>query len=341
MKTFALLLLANSLLSSCYLSRQGYRQAELLWSRKAVDDVLAENNLSAEERNKLIFSKEALIYARSAGLNVEQSYRHYIKMKTDAVSYVVQAAKPTELKLKSWWFPIVGSVPYLGFFDRDDREKEAAKLEDDGYEVHRGSVAAYSSLGWFADPIYSSMLRRSDVELAHLYFHELTHRTVWLEDGVEFNENLAEFVADVLTNKFFSEKSRSAELEELSATQADYRLFKGWLEALRSDVKKSLDSSVGQPDAERIAAKRAVITLAISKKPRFKQVDFVGSATWNNARILAAGLYSPDTKAFEEAARCFAQEAHPRWVGNFLKSLKKMAETQSDGFSALKALCLR
>lgn len=341
MKIVALLLFASSIFSSCYLSRQGYRQAELLWSRKSVDDVLAEKDLSTEERNKLLFSKEALEYARSAGLNVGQSYRHYIKMKTDAVSYVVQAAKPTELKLKTWWFPVVGSVPYLGFFDRADRDNEALDFEKKGYEVHKGSVAAYSSLGWFADPIYSSMLRRSDVELAHLYFHELTHRTIWLEDGVEFNENLAEFVADVLTDKFFSEKKRFDELAELVTTQSDYRLFKSWLETLRADIKKSLDGTIGLPDLERVSAKNTVISLAISKKPLFKQVDFVGSGPWNNARILAAGLYSPDTKAFEDAARCFVQEAHPRWVGNFLKSLKKKAETTNDGFAALKAMCSR
>jgi predicted aminopeptidase len=183
------------------------------------------------------------------------------------------------------------------------------------------------------------MLRRSDVELAHLYFHELTHRTVWLKDGVEFNENLAEFVADVLTNEFFTIKNRRRELDELKVAQKDYQLFKVWLQQLRKSLGDNLAGSKGAPESERVQRKNEVISLAISKKPAFKRVDFVGSGSWNNARILAASLYSPDTAAFERSAACYTDKSSPAWIGNFLKTLKKLAETHDDGFSALKAIC--
>ena len=341
MRHICIFALMATQLTGCYLTRQGFRQVELLMSREPIETVLKSNHISPEERQKLILTKDVLHFAKSAGLNIGSSYTSYVKLEGDAVSYVVQAAKPTATELKNWWFPIVGSVPYLGFFDRDDRDKEAAQLEEQGYEVHRGSVAAYSSLGWFSDPVFSSMLRRSDVELAHLYFHELTHRTVWLGDGVEFNENLAEFVGDVLTQDFFTRLSRDKELDELRVSQQDYQLFKAWLKELRLSLGDSLAASKGKPENERVRLKNDVIAFAVSKKPIFQRVDFVGSGRWNNARILAASLYSPDTAAFERAAGCFADKSSPSWVGNFLKSLKKMAETTPDGFAALKAICRR
>ena len=328
-------------LTGCYLTRQGYRQVGLLLSREPVEKVLNQAAVSPQDRQKLLFTRNVLSYAKAAGLDIGSSYNDYVQLDGDAVSYVVQAAKPTATELKTWWFPIVGSVPYLGFFDRSDRDKEAVELERQGYEVHRGSVAAYSSLGWFADPVFSSMLRRSDVELAHLYFHELTHRTIWLKDGVEFNENLAEFVADVLTHDFFTSLDRSKELGQLKIVQEDYGLFKVWLQQLRKALGDSLEASRDKPESERVKLKNEAISFAISKKPAFKRVDFVGSGPWNNARILAAGLYSPDTKAFEQAAACMADKSSPSWIGNFLKTLKKMAETTKDGFSALKAICQR
>ncbi len=339
MRTLVFVALCSALLASCYLSRQGYRQAELLMSREPIDKVLEADKLTPETREKLVFTKRVIDFARSSGLEVGDAYKYYIELGGEAVSYTVQAAKPTQLELKSWWFPVVGSVPYLGYFDRKDRDKEAEKLEKQGFEIHKGSVAAYSSLGWFADPVYSSMLRRTDVDLAHLYFHELTHRTLWLKGGVEFNENLAEFVADVLTKEFFTSINRLGELEIFKIEQQDYRLFKGWLDELRRSLKISLEASREKPERERVLEKTKVIDLAISKKPAFNHVDFVGSGTWNNARILAAGLYSPDTSAFERSAACFMRAGEPNWVGNFLKSLKKNADATADGFSALTALC--
>jgi hypothetical protein len=85
--------------------------------------------------------------------------------------------------------------------------------------------------------------------------------------------------------------------------------------------------------------KTKVIDMAIAKKPAFNRVDFVGSGIWNNARILAAGLYSPNTSMFEASTACFVKPGEPGWVGNFLKSLKKKADSTNDGFSALTTLC--
>jgi len=104
----------------------------------------------------------------------------------------------------TWWFPIVGRVPYLGYFSKADRDSKASELRTEGYDVYETGVGAYSSLGWFDDPIYSPMLRRSEADFAHLIFHELTHRTLWIRGSVEFNENLAEYAADFLLEKLLA-----------------------------------------------------------------------------------------------------------------------------------------
>ena len=95
------------------------------------------------------------------GLNTDGAYLYYIHTEQPVVSYLVQAAHADKLKSVKWWFPIVGSVPYKGYFTRSDRDAEAEKLRQQGYDVYTTGVGAFSSLGWFDDPIFSSMLRRN------------------------------------------------------------------------------------------------------------------------------------------------------------------------------------
>lgn len=339
MKTLIWMVVVLMLLPSCYVTKQAYRQFGLIVSRQQVAKVIESKNAPEVEKAKLRFSQAVLEFAKVQGLSVGSAYETYVQIPGRAVTYTVQAAKPTEMKLKQWWFPFVGSVPYLGFFDEADRAVEASRLKKEGYEVHEGSATAFSSLGWFSDPIYSSMLKRADVELAHLYFHELTHRTIWLQDGVEFNENLAEFVGDTLTEKFFRIKSRDQELVEFNEANADYLSFRDWLKALRHSIEVDLAASAASAEEERIARKNKVIALAISQKPRFKRFDFVGSNPWNNARILAAGLYTPDTKNFETAWGCFLSNEPSGHMGGFLKKLKVAADKTGNGFQALETFC--
>ena len=328
-------------LSSCYLTKQGYRQLGLLMDRVPVEQVLNEDKVSALEKQKLKFTQETMSYAASQGMHVDEAYRDFVHLSGDSVSYTVQAAMPLEMKLKTWWFPIVGTVPYLGFFDKADRDAEAKDLLEAGYEVHSGGVTAYSSLGWFSDPVFSSMLKRTDVELAHLYFHELTHRTLWVSDSAEFNENLAQFIADHLAEKFFTHLGRSAELVLFRKGNLDYASFRDWLQKLRADIEQNLAETKAMPTADRIVEKQKIISLATANKPSFKLIDFVGLGTWNNPRILGAGLYAPDVSRFEAAKKCYEQMGILFVAGNFLKSLGKAAEKTSTGFAALELMCER
>ncbi len=331
--------LSLGLLSSCYVTKQAYRQAGLLLDRQPIETVLAQGKLSKTDDQKLRFTKSVLAYASDQGLKTKGAYEQFVGVNGPALTYTVQAARPFEMSLKTWWFPIVGQVPYLGYFDRSDRDDEAKALEQDGYDVYRGAATAFSSLGWFSDPIYQSMLKRSDAELAHLLFHELTHRTLWLKDGVEFNENLAEYVASRLTTDFFTSLGRQNELREFQEIMEDYEAMRPWLRQLRDDLVQNFKATEGQSLAARALAKEQILALAIRKKPVFKRMDFVGSGPWNNARILGASLYAPDTAKFERAAQCLTLRSGRMTAGGFLKALEKQAETTKHGFDALDKMC--
>ena len=308
---------------------------KLMNRRRPVDDVITDEKTDQATKKKLLFTKQILAFAKSQDLVVEDSYQKFVALDGPAVTYLVQAAKPEEFKLKTWWFPIVGTVPYLGFFDPKDRDRYAKDLEEDGLEVHRGAAIAFSSLGWFSDPIYSSMLREDDLDLAHLYFHELTHKTAWVKGSVEFNENLAEFVGEQLTTKFFQELGRTAELETGRLRNLDREVFKKWLAALRSDLERYFVDSKGKNVEDLVVGKKRLIDAAVLAKPKFSTVDFVGDRPWNTPRILGASLYSPDTALFKQAYDCAGE-----WtLGKFAREIKKVVDEADNSEDGVRSFC--
>lgn len=323
--------------SSCYVTGQAWTQMKLMGRRRSVDDVISDEKTDQTTKKKLIFTKQILAYAKSQDLLVEDSYQKFVALDGPAVTYLVQAAKPDEFKLKTWWFPVVGTVPYLGFFDPRDRDQYAKELEGDGLEVHRGAAIAFSSLGWFSDPIYSSMLREDDLELAHLYFHELTHKTAWVKGSVEFNENLAEFVGDQMTLKFFHTLGRESELETGRLRARDRDEFKIWLAALRLQLERYFVDSKGKSVEDLVVGKKRLIEEAVQAKPKFVLEDYVGSRPWNTPRILGASLYSPDTALFRQAFDCAGE-----WtLGKFARAIKKVVDLADNSEEGVRSFCAK
>ena len=177
------------MLSSCYVSRLAYEHSALLLKRQKISEAVSDGKVDEKTKAKLKEIQEILEFARQSGFNVGDAYEYFINLERSAVSYVVQGAPPEELKLKTWWFPIVGSVPYLGYYDEKDALKMQKELEDEGLETNVSGVSAYSSLGWFSDPVFTPMLKRSRESLAELIFHELTHRTIWIPDEAQSDAN--------------------------------------------------------------------------------------------------------------------------------------------------------
>jgi len=181
--------------AGCYYLGLAKHQLELMAGSRPLEEVYADPGLTDARARKLDIVRAARRFSEEGlGLRPSRNYTTYFDTGRDVLSYVVSACRPDSFVPYSWSFPIVGSLPYKGFIRREDAEAEAAALRADGWDVHIGETAAYSTLGWFTDPVFSSMLSMSEPDLASTIIHELVHGTIYVEGQSDFNESLAEFV---------------------------------------------------------------------------------------------------------------------------------------------------
>lgn len=325
-------------LQGCYLAKNAYHFGEMYNSRKNVDQILKDQSFAEETKEKLRLAIDILDYAESQGLSSKGQYREYIDIGDRPVSYIVQAAEWDALASVTWWFPIVGTVPYLGFFDKQDREKKSRSLKEQGYDVYESEASAFSALGWFKDPLLSSYLDSRTSSLAKLLFHELTHATVWISGSVDFNENLASYVGDFLTIQYLESRKHNEEIVYYQARKRDRRLFESWLKSLKKELKL-LYSSRSMMTKEHLRNKKRKIfeSFLVEKKPEFTVADYVGTDPWNNATVLASGVYFSYLDDFEKAHKCVGNLK----IGVFLETIKEHSKNTKNPFDILKKLCMK
>lgn len=281
-------------LSGCYATRQVWYQGRLLQQRQTIRAALDDSATPADVRQRLEDVPGLIDFARSFGLTPGDSYKSYIDNGDRPISWLVYAAYPDRLELKTWWFPFVGRVPYLGFFSRSEREAQAAKFVVEGYDVAKGSVSAFSMLGFMADPVYRSMTRRSRVDFAHLLFHELVHRTVWIKGSVAFNEQFAEIFSQRMTLAWLDSRSELDAKSKFLVSIDDQAVLANWAYALREALRDLYATKL--PAGQMQAQKRALIARFVTeKRPTFKAEDLIAGRTWNNASLLAAQLYEANS----------------------------------------------
>jgi predicted aminopeptidase len=179
---------------------------QLLLSDPATDPELAANLRTADQIKTFAQS--------SLGLADNGSYSSYVEIDGEALVWNVIATEEFSLIPKKWCFPVAGCVPYRGFFKLQKANDSAATLQNRGLDVVVSPAAAYSSLGWFNDPLLSTMLSGSDVRLAAYLFHELAHQRLYIKDDGMFNEGYASFVEDTGVRLWLESSQRLDELEE-------------------------------------------------------------------------------------------------------------------------------
>jgi predicted aminopeptidase len=240
-------------------------------ANKAAGDAvasIAEDQAEAEKNRRFVervydirsFAMEEL------GLKMSKNYTRYVQIERDYLAAVVSACPPDSFNRHLWHFPIVGAVPYKGFFNVNDAKKEREKLEKKKLDVWIRGVEAFSTLGWFKDPLYSYMREYSTARLANLLIHELLHATVFIKGHVQFNEELAEFVGSegarlYIENRFGRE---SAECQEMLSQEADELAFVSFIHELTEELETLYASDVGRE--EKLFEKERIIAAA---KERF------------------------------------------------------------------------
>jgi len=273
-----LLLAACILCSGCYTLKQGstmlgYLSRAVPLEQLPMDDA-ADREFVQRVHDIRRFALEEL------GLKMSKNYTQYVELDRNYLAAVVSASAKDSFARYEWRFPIVGAVPYKGFFNVADARKEQAKLEKKGLDVWIRGVDAFSTLGWFSDPLYSYMRDYSPGSLASLIIHEQLHATVFLKGQVQFNEELAEFVGSEGA-RLYIESRYGADSEEYRAmfrNDADSKAYVAFIRELAAELDTLYSSDAGRE--EKLREKERIINAA---KERF-DVEYESRFSSDNYR---------------------------------------------------------
>jgi predicted aminopeptidase len=306
---WGLFVLLAALFAGCsptYVLRAGYEEAKILWRRQPISTVLAQPDLDPEVRRKLTLVLEARQFAEGMGLKVGGSFTTLSYVDGPTMLYVLTATSQTSLEPHTWWFPIVGRVPYKGFFDRALADAEAKSLVARGLDTSIRGAAAFSTLGWFDDPLLRHQLKASEVGLVNLVMHETYHNTFYAHgpQSTAFNESLATFVGHHGAIDFFAARpGDEALLTEARESWDDERVFATFVQGLASRLRALY---AGGDVAAALTGREALFAEAVAAFPslpfhgrRFEKFDDVHL---NNAVLLQSLLYTTDLDVFERIA---------------------------------------
>lgn len=299
----ALLALAAGGCGAGYVARAGYEEARILWRRQPITEVLARPDLDPATRARLELVEPLRAYARDQlGLRVGGSYTALATVDADQVVHVVTAAPRTRLRPLTWWFPIVGRVPYRGYFDQADARAFAADLERDGDDTMVRPAVAFSTLGWFDDPILSTMLRDDASRLAETLIHELTHGTRYVPGQTAFNESLAMFVGLNGAERFFRARGDVDNAARVAARWADAQTFSTALAEAVARLERAYAAPIDEP------ARQALFAEIQQEVARREWLTDEYASFWrrpiNNAVIVHDQLYGERLPLFAAALAC-------------------------------------
>jgi predicted aminopeptidase len=286
------------LLTGCYFIQQGIHQLEIVAAAQPIEKVLEQPTLSEKDRAQLHLIQEIKKYSEErVGMTPTQNFSTFYDPGPRPISYIVSGSKKDRFEPHLWYFSIVGAVPYKGFFDKEDAEHERRRMEELGYDTSIQPVAAYSTLGYFKDPVLAHFLRYSRAELTNLIVHELAHSTVYAAGHTDFNESMAEFVAREAGLQFLKDKygAESEEVREFIEEGKDADLFEIFMEGVYGSLDALYRSEISEE--EKLKKREEIFAAAQqefrSLKPRFKQKNYdnFDRMRLNNAVILSRRLY--------------------------------------------------
>ena len=257
-----------------YYSQAVSGQWELLTKPESIRQIIADARTPAplRERLQLVLRLREFAAAKLA-LPTNGHYLNYADLKRPYVAWTVQAAPEFSTRAKSWWYPIVGSLEYQGYFKEAAARRYAETLRQRGFDVFVGGVPAFSTLGWFHDPVLNTFVFEDEADLAELLFHELAHQRVFVAGDTEFNEAFATAVAQEGLRRWMQTKHDPAGHERYRASVAREEQFVQLVIETRAKLEKFFDSTNHPPrlDAELRAGKQAVFDEMKEGYSRLKQ----------------------------------------------------------------------
>jgi len=305
-----------------YLSRAGFEETRILQARRPINQVAADSSADPEVRAAMHLVLAARDYAAELGLDAKETYTTYATVPRDTLLLVLTAAPRNCLCPYTWKYPIVGRVPYKGFFDQAMARKEADRLESRGYDIYLRPAAAFSTLGWFNDPLLSTAIDKDSSEMAALVLHEIAHNTLYVKGATPFNESFAQLVGYRGAESFFRRAGDTVNAQRAAERWEDEIVLSGFygtlsakLDSLYHSAPDSAAVDRGREEAGHWA--RAELEGPVAARLKTYRIGNLGDRPVNNARIIGARIYRTKLDLFEAY-----YQAHNRDVAETVAALK-------------------
>ncbi len=306
-----------------YQAAQG--QFALLSDARPIDDWLADPEVGEKLKARLTKVREIRRYAaHELGLPDNNSYTNYADLKRPYVLWNVVATPELSMKPAQWCFPIAGCVNYRGYYNKQEALDYAAVLRRAGYDVQMSGVAAYSTLGWFNDPVLSTFIQYPDGELARLVFHELAHQVAYARDDTQFNESFATTVEELGVERWMAAHGDAAMRENYLIFDGRKRDFLGLLLKYRKQLVANYARSVS--DRDKRGEKKRLFAELKDEYLVLKTAwgGYAGYDRWfaeplSNAHLASVASYHDYVPAFR------SMMTEQKSLGKFYKSVRKMA----------------
>jgi predicted aminopeptidase len=298
--------------------------------------VLSDPETPSELRDQLALIQQARRYATGLGLDVEGQYTSYVEWPSDRMVTSLVLSEPGSIEARPFRFPIVGEAPYKGFFDQERAEQEATKWQAKGLDTCLLAVPAYSTLGWFDDPVTDPMLLRGDGQLVETVVHELVHATVFVAGQPDFNEGVASFVGQEASIRFFSndpeaEQQRRDEIADRQALSTELLALRSAVGELYSgpstgDSQRSARAALEADARERLAALPLVTRDPLQTAKRIRL---------NDACLVLRGTYASDIPRHRAVLDQLGGDL-PRFIDH-LREAAQHDDPRASFFEGLKA----
>ncbi len=281
-------------------------QMRVILQRQKIDHLLTQTALDTTWQRQFRYIKAVRSFAQQQlGLNLSSNYNHFFDTQGQAISWNISASQKTQLTPYQWHFPIVGALPYKGFFKKKTALKEYNELLDKDLDVVLQPVSAYSTLGFFSDPVLSTMMSYSPARLADLILHELTHATVYIKDETDFNESLATFIGETGSLLFLAAHfgEDTPLISSALLQRADEQRFRHFMVGVvaQFDSLYALNLSTEQVLSERLELFNLAQERYKAIRSEFVSANYDGFLDWqiNNARLLSYTRYNRNLERFE------------------------------------------
>lgn len=298
-----------------YLIQAGVGQLDISSRTRPIGEVTKDESVSPRIRGLLAEVATIKRFGETEGLTPTKNYVRYADLERNQAVWVLSASEPLAFKSQTWWFPITGRIPYLGYFSRGDADQMASYLADQGLDVDVRGAEAYSTIGWFEDPVLSTMISSGDDaigDLADVVLHESVHATVYVPGQAGLNESVASYISDKLTPVYLQSTRGKKSKEEVAWVSGQDRFEKRQkiMHAAYDELDKLYKSSA--PPEEKLAKKKAIFDKLMLETHARRRL--------NNATLAELKTYNSGTKELDELLAACGND-FPRLIAS-LKTLE-------------------